>query len=115
MPYSAQILYNLQKSTVSLQLGGLQKIKGANVKAGSVGGRNIVQNEQSKQVQGNQTFVSFVKEKINCKLSKLRKNFEERIFLGNKARLEDTEICVETSQERNIKKREESTKILESD
>ena len=50
-----------------------------------------VQNEKQNN-QENQTFVSFVKDKINHKLNKLKKSFEERIFSDRKTKFVETKI-----------------------
>ena len=100
-------------SKITISISDERKIKGSNVKAGNIKSAKSVQTQNEKQgVPENQTFVSFVKEKINHKLSKLKKSFEERIFSDRKTKFVNPEIEKDTI----FKKPEQTTiKILESD
>ena len=100
---------------ITISISEDQKIKGSNVKANLSKGQktdaaaNVPKPETNRE---NHTFVSFVKEKINHKLSKLRKSFEERIFSSNK------EKFIEEESEKEVilpRKSEQTIKILESD
>ena len=98
-------------SKITIRVSEDRKIKGSNVKAGVVKNPNPVQTENNQENKENQSFVSFVKEKINHKLSKLKKSFEERIFSDNKNKFFDTE----KNSGSGFRKSEQTSKILESD
>ena len=99
-------------SNITIRISDDRKIKGSNVKAGLVKSANANQNEKQQEPQESQTFVSFVKEKINHKLNKLKKSFEERIFSDSKRKFMETEISQKDS---GFRKSEQTAKILESD
>lgn len=101
----------ISKIAVTIKEG--EVVKTSEVKSSPENNSTINQKLNSSENQKNQTFVSFVKDKINCKLSKLRKKFEQRIFD------EKNIIFDEKQSEKKIKKAlkrsEHSIKILESD
>ena len=99
-------------SKITISISDTEKIKGSNVKAGAVKNVKPAKVETPQELQENKTFVSFVKEKINHKLSKLKKSFEERIFSDKKSRFIETD---EDSKEKVSKKFEQNIKILEND
>ena len=99
-------------SKITISISDTEKIKGSNVKAGAFKNVKPAKVETPQELQENKTFVSFVKEKINHKLSKLKKSFEERIFSDKKSRFIETD---EDSKEKVSKKFEQNIKILEND
>lgn len=99
-------------SKITISISEDRKIKGSNVKAMPVKQSKIAQPENQQEEKQNQTFISFVKEKINHKLSKLKKSFEERIFSDNKHKFFESESEKDSSA---FRKSEQNTKILESD
>ena len=100
----------ISKITVSVKDEG--KLKGSSKKVRPVKDLSALQTPKPSELQQNQSFVSFVKEKINHKLNKLKKSFEERIF-GEKAKLIEPEI--EQSAMSALKKSDSAANILESD
>lgn len=98
-------------SKITISVSEDRKFKGSNVKAGAISPKPV-QTENQQEVKQPQTFVSFVKEKINHKLSKLRKSFEERIFSDNKNKFFESESDKVSS---GFRKSDQAAKILESD
>jgi hypothetical protein len=99
-------------SKITISVSDDRKFKGSNVKAVPAKQSKAAQSENQQEEKQNQTFISFVKEKINHKLSKLKKSFEERIFSDNKHKLLEAESKKDSSA---FRRSEQNTKILESD
>ena len=100
-------------SKISVTIAEDDNVKVSAIKSSKTKDEKISSVQKPAEAQTTQTFVSFVKEKIQHKLSKLKKSFEERIFASSEEKIAD--LTDEKQIKRKLKKGEQAVNILESD